>query len=203
MELPPAKRYKKRDEERKDLSLVGHASTRYIALTARHIKDSEESAELKTPDKSTITGYEKKKFIAGMRNDLLRRFMDTYQVYYTVHIVVDSGADMEVLLIDHAKLDKLCELLLSAAGIDNYEVRVHIEDEDREELCKSLPLNTIYHIDDLDFWVDELITKHDVIFHFQEDASGFFESIQNKTTKDVSNLEMQYLRQFAAGVNRK
>ena len=196
MDQPPVKRYKARDRERKDF-VIG-SSTRLIALTARQIKISEEATEMQSHDKTTLTGEEKKKAIGILRGVLLRYFMDSHQIYFTVEIVVDSGVVLEALFFDHAKVETMSELALSATGIEKNNVKTYVEDEEREALCTRMPLDTLYHIDDLDYWVDELITKHEVIFYFQEDANAFLREIRDKPTSHVTNLEMQYLRQLKA-----
>jgi hypothetical protein len=173
---PAAKRYKKREDTIVD-------SNDRIVMNARCLQraiDKEQDIDE----------------ISRITTRLDEAFMRDHQFYYVVNIVVDSQTAVNVLLSSHAKKTKLEALLHNSVGIDNYATEAYIEDDDRKALLKAVHLDLICHLDNVDYWVDHLITEHDVFFNFVGTADTYLNDVSKLPAAAVSNLDMQFLRQL-------
>lgn len=125
-------------------------------------------------------------------------FMSAHQLYIEIHIHVNES--MVAVFSDHAQAMKFVHLLNTTTPATDSTIHVYVEDAEREELFAYLTffwdrLSNLCHLDDPDYYIDELITKHGRKFEFEGDVAEFLQEVNNKDSTEVTNLEMQYLRQ--------
>ena len=179
-DAPPAKRYKQRNDT--------FDGNNQVVLHARTLKRRIDE-DLGADEISRAAGY------------LDEAFMRDHQIYYVTSIVVDEKNTVYVLLSSHEKKTMLEDLLTRSIGIQSYATEAYIEDDERTTLLRVMHLDLLCHLDNVDYWVDYLITRHDVVFSFAGTQDVYLNDISKQPAAAVTNLDMQYLRQLTARMN--
>jgi len=193
MDQPPAKRYKVREDRDRGFDAV--------VSKARNLKAAKEDPIMYDNGCAPMDSANRDIVLRIMTKSLKEMFMYSHPIYYLVVARINETVLFDFLVSSFEELERVEALLDRAEGLQRYTVQAYLEDGDRGMLFDMIDVDLICHLDDVDYFADEMITKHGVVFGFTGDTKKYLIETTKKPTNKITNLDMQYLRQSAERMN--